>query len=184
MPVKGLFPHQVEAVDAVLRVLQTPVDGNMPAEGLRTQVIAATGSGKTLIAVEAARNLGARRVLILVPTKVARGVRARRGSYPGSVASAGERTPPPGTRAERARGRNTAGRPVGRCPCPGRRCRVLPGSAQGRTSGGRFIGHRIAGPVRWPRTRACLRPVVVRGAQRSSRSRIASVISSGASSAM
>lgn len=40
----------------------------MPAEGLRTQVIAATGSGKTLIATEAAHRLAARRVLVLVPT--------------------------------------------------------------------------------------------------------------------
>ncbi|MFI9583729.1 Helicase associated domain protein [Streptomyces sp. NPDC052236] len=68
MPGKELFPHQVEAVDAVLRALQTPVDGHMPAEGLRTQVIAATGSGKTLIAVHAAQKLSARRVLVLVPT--------------------------------------------------------------------------------------------------------------------
>lgn len=65
---KELFPHQVEAVDAVLRALQTPADGHMPAEGLRTQVIAATGSGKTLIATAAAQKLGARRVLVLVPT--------------------------------------------------------------------------------------------------------------------
>ncbi|MFI0743447.1 Helicase associated domain protein [Streptomyces sp. NPDC021100] len=68
MPGKELFPHQVEAVDAVLRVLQKPADGNMPAEGLRTQVIAATGSGKTLVAAEAAQKLAARRVLVLVPT--------------------------------------------------------------------------------------------------------------------
>ncbi|MEC4017961.1 DEAD/DEAH box helicase family protein [Streptomyces sp. H27-D2] len=46
---KELFPHQVEAVDAVLRVLQTPAGGLMPPQGLRTQVIAATGSGKTLM---------------------------------------------------------------------------------------------------------------------------------------
>ncbi|MFC4516292.1 Helicase associated domain protein [Streptomyces ehimensis] len=68
MSKKELFPHQVEAVDAVLRALQTPLSGHMPAEGLRTQVIAATGSGKTLIATEAARKLGAQRVLVLVPT--------------------------------------------------------------------------------------------------------------------
>ncbi|GGV97613.1 helicase [Streptomyces gelaticus] len=68
MTLKELFPHQVEAVDAVLRVLQTPASGHLPAEGLRTQVIAATGSGKTLIAVAAAESLGARRVLVLVPT--------------------------------------------------------------------------------------------------------------------
>ncbi|MFE7111411.1 Helicase associated domain protein [Streptomyces sp. NPDC057575] len=68
MTLKELFPHQVEAVDAVLRVLQTPAGGHLPAEGLRAQVIAATGSGKTLIAVAAAEKLGARRVLVLVPT--------------------------------------------------------------------------------------------------------------------
>ncbi|MCC3777452.1 DEAD/DEAH box helicase [Streptomyces sp. UNOB3_S3] len=68
MPGKELFPHQVEAVDAVLRALQSPASGHMPAEGLRTQVIAATGSGKTLIATEVAQKLAARRVLVLVPT--------------------------------------------------------------------------------------------------------------------
>ncbi|MGW9122925.1 DEAD/DEAH box helicase family protein [Streptomyces sp. NPDC055663] len=68
MTLKELFPHQVEAVDAVLRVLQTPASGHLPVEGLRTQVIAATGSGKTLIAVAAAEKLGARHVLVLVPT--------------------------------------------------------------------------------------------------------------------
>ncbi|MEU0634546.1 DEAD/DEAH box helicase family protein [Streptomyces sp. NPDC005989] len=68
MTLKELFPHQMEAVDAVLRVLQTPASGHLPAEGLRTQVIAATGSGKTLIAVAAAEKLGARHVLVLVPT--------------------------------------------------------------------------------------------------------------------
>ncbi|MFJ5197036.1 Helicase associated domain protein [Streptomyces sp. NPDC088394] len=68
MTLKELFPHQVEAVDAVLRALQTPASGHLPAEGLRTQVIAATGSGKTLIAVTAAERLGARHVLVLVPT--------------------------------------------------------------------------------------------------------------------
>ncbi|MFE7267715.1 Helicase associated domain protein [Streptomyces sp. NPDC057592] len=68
MTLKELFPHQVEAVDAVLRGLQTPASGHLLAEGLRTQVIAATGSGKTLIAVAAAEKLGARHVLVLVPT--------------------------------------------------------------------------------------------------------------------
>ncbi|MEU7134838.1 Helicase associated domain protein [Streptomyces sp. NPDC046261] len=68
MPGKDLFPHQVEAVDAILHALQTPADGHLPAEGLRTQVIAATGSGKTLIAAETAQKLAARRVLVLVPT--------------------------------------------------------------------------------------------------------------------
>ncbi|MET9736381.1 Helicase associated domain protein [Streptomyces sp. NPDC006458] len=68
MPKIELRPHQVEAVDGVMRNLQTPPGGHMPPEGLRTQAIAATGSGKTLIAVESARRLSARRVLVLVPT--------------------------------------------------------------------------------------------------------------------
>ncbi|MFE6886652.1 Helicase associated domain protein [Streptomyces sp. NPDC057694] len=63
-----LLPHQVEAVDGVLRALQEPAAGTMPSQGLRAQVISATGSGKTLIAVETARRLRARRVLVLVPT--------------------------------------------------------------------------------------------------------------------
>lgn len=68
MPKKELFPHQVEAVDAVVRHLELSATQKMPAEGLRTQVIAATGSGKTLIAVHSAQQLGADRVLVLVPT--------------------------------------------------------------------------------------------------------------------
>ncbi|WP_331728800.1 Helicase associated domain protein (plasmid) [Streptomyces sp. NBC_00028] len=63
-----LRPHQAEAVDNVLRVLGTPAGGHMPPEGLRTQVIAATGSGKSLIGAESARRLSARRVLVVVPT--------------------------------------------------------------------------------------------------------------------
>ena len=63
-----LRPHQVEAVDGILRVLQTPADGPLPAEGLRCQCIAATGSGKTLIAAATVQKLGARRVLVLMPT--------------------------------------------------------------------------------------------------------------------
>ncbi|MCX4231709.1 Helicase associated domain protein [Streptomyces sp. A15ISP2-DRY2] len=63
-----LRPHQVEAVDNVVRILGVPPGGRMPPEGLRTQVIAATGSGKTLIGAESAHRLSARRVLVLVPT--------------------------------------------------------------------------------------------------------------------
>ncbi|MGW2684942.1 hypothetical protein ACWC6I_17510 [Streptomyces sp. NPDC001414] len=44
------------------------VAGAGSPEGLRTQVIAAAGSGKTLIGVEAANRLSARRVPVLVPT--------------------------------------------------------------------------------------------------------------------
>ncbi|WP_127359101.1 DEAD/DEAH box helicase [Actinacidiphila soli] len=68
MPKKELFPHQVEAVDAVVRHLELSATQKMPPEGLRTQVIAATGSGKTLIAVHSAQQLGADRVLVLMPT--------------------------------------------------------------------------------------------------------------------
>ncbi|MEU6393928.1 DEAD/DEAH box helicase family protein [Streptomyces sp. NPDC046939] len=66
--VQVLRPHQVEAVDAIVRALQAPADGAMPEGGLRCQCIAATGSGKTLIAAATAQKLGARRVLVLVPT--------------------------------------------------------------------------------------------------------------------
>ncbi|MFI6644809.1 Helicase associated domain protein [Streptomyces sp. NPDC050504] len=69
MSVMPLHDHQIEAVDAILRALQTPSDGPMPWEGLRTQAVAATGSGKTRVAVEVARRLRARRVLVLVPTR-------------------------------------------------------------------------------------------------------------------
>ncbi|WP_323185136.1 Helicase associated domain protein [Streptomyces sp. NBC_00305] len=62
------MPHQVEAIDGILRTLANPPGGDIPAEGLRAQVISATGSGKTLIGVEAANRLSARRVLVLVPT--------------------------------------------------------------------------------------------------------------------
>ncbi|MFJ9901006.1 Helicase associated domain protein [Streptomyces sp. NPDC091280] len=63
-----LRPHQAEAVDNVVRILGTPAGGHMPPDGLRTQVIAATGSGKTLIGAESAHRLSTRRVLVLVPT--------------------------------------------------------------------------------------------------------------------
>ncbi|MFE9992833.1 Helicase associated domain protein [Streptomyces sp. NPDC005381] len=63
-----LRPHQAEAVDNVARILGVPPGGRIPPDGLRTQVIAATGSGKTLIGAESAHRLSARRVLVLVPT--------------------------------------------------------------------------------------------------------------------
>ncbi|MFB6811083.1 Helicase associated domain protein [Streptomyces sp. NPDC056387] len=63
-----LRPHQREAVDAVLRALELPADGRVPGAGLRTQVIMATGSGKSLVAVRSAEELRAGRVLVLVPS--------------------------------------------------------------------------------------------------------------------
>ncbi|MCX4539714.1 DEAD/DEAH box helicase [Streptomyces sp. NBC_01565] len=65
---KELRPHQREAVDAVVRALELPAGGRVPGAGLRTQVIMATGSGKSLVAVRSAEELRAARVLVLVPT--------------------------------------------------------------------------------------------------------------------
>ncbi|MGW7320121.1 Helicase associated domain protein, partial [Streptomyces sp. NPDC054865] len=55
-------------MDAVVRALQLPADGRVPERGLRTQVIMATGSGKSLVAVRSAEELRAARVLVLVPS--------------------------------------------------------------------------------------------------------------------
>ncbi|SEQ10711.1 DEAD/DEAH box helicase [Streptomyces radiopugnans] len=64
-----LRPHQVEAVDAIVRALEYRAGRDVPAEGLRATAVAATGAGKTLIAAEAARRLEPRgRVLVMVPT--------------------------------------------------------------------------------------------------------------------
>ncbi|RST06814.1 DEAD/DEAH box helicase [Streptomyces sp. WAC05374] len=65
---KTLRPHQKEAVDAVLRAFESPAPPLVPERGLRTQVIMATGSGKTLVAVACAQELRAGRVLVLVPS--------------------------------------------------------------------------------------------------------------------
>ncbi|PWJ02201.1 helicase [Streptomyces sp. NWU49] len=59
---------QREAVDAVLRALELPARSLVPERGLRTQVIMATGSGKTRVAVRSAEELHAGRVLVLVPS--------------------------------------------------------------------------------------------------------------------
>ncbi|MGK5499934.1 Helicase associated domain protein [Streptomyces sp. URMC 125] len=64
-----LRPHQVEAVDAIVRALEYRAGREVLAEGLRATAVAATGAGKTLIAAEAARRLEPRgRVLVMVPT--------------------------------------------------------------------------------------------------------------------
>ncbi|MFF4918928.1 DEAD/DEAH box helicase [Streptomyces tendae] len=64
-----LRPHQREAVDAVLAALEVvPAAGTVPERGLRTQVVMATGSGKTLVAAQSAHELQAGRVLVLVPS--------------------------------------------------------------------------------------------------------------------
>ncbi|MFJ3592701.1 Helicase associated domain protein [Streptomyces sp. NPDC090231] len=59
---------QREAIDAVLRALELPARSLVPERGLRTQVIMATGSGKTRVAVRSAEELHAGRVLMLVPS--------------------------------------------------------------------------------------------------------------------
>ncbi|MEQ6028116.1 Helicase associated domain protein [Streptomyces salinarius] len=59
---------QREAVDAVVRALELPARSLVPERGLRTQVIMATGSGKTRVAVRSAEELHAGCVLVLVPS--------------------------------------------------------------------------------------------------------------------
>ncbi|MGW5665437.1 Helicase associated domain protein [Streptomyces sp. NPDC003758] len=68
MAMKVLRPHQREAVGAVLRALEFPARSTVPERGLRTQVIMATGTGKTLVATRSAEELRAGRVLVLVPS--------------------------------------------------------------------------------------------------------------------
>ncbi|MER6739176.1 DEAD/DEAH box helicase [Streptomyces puniciscabiei] len=68
MAAKELRPHQREAVDAVLRALELSARATVPERGLRTQVIMATGTGKTLVATRSAEELRAGRVLVLVPS--------------------------------------------------------------------------------------------------------------------
>ncbi|MFF8371877.1 MULTISPECIES: DEAD/DEAH box helicase [Streptomyces] len=63
-----LRPHQREAVDAVRRALEPPVGSRASVRGLRTQVVMATGSGKSLVAVRSAEEFQAGRVLVLVPS--------------------------------------------------------------------------------------------------------------------
>ncbi|MBZ9593625.1 Helicase associated domain protein [Streptomyces erythrochromogenes] len=63
-----LRDHQREAVEAIVRGLDIP-PGGIPANGLRGQVVAACGTGKTIMAAEAARRIApGGRVLVLVPT--------------------------------------------------------------------------------------------------------------------
>ncbi|WP_435243585.1 Helicase associated domain protein [Streptomyces cucumeris] len=68
MEKKTLRPHQREAVDAIVKALEFSARSLVPERGLRTQVIMATGSGKTLVAARSAQELHAGRVLVLVPS--------------------------------------------------------------------------------------------------------------------
>ncbi|MFF1446328.1 Helicase associated domain protein [Streptomyces sp. NPDC058295] len=63
-----LRDHQIEALAAIVRGLDVP-QGGIPWNGLRGQVHAACGTGKTIMAAASARRLVPRgRVLVLVPT--------------------------------------------------------------------------------------------------------------------
>jgi superfamily II DNA or RNA helicase len=63
-----LRDHQIEAVAAIVRGLDVP-PGGIPWNGLRGQVHAACGTGKTIMAAVSAKRLVPRgRVLVLVPT--------------------------------------------------------------------------------------------------------------------
>ncbi|MGW2831544.1 DEAD/DEAH box helicase family protein [Streptomyces sp. NPDC001286] len=63
-----LRPHQREATDAVVRAPELHARSLVPECGLRTQVVMATGTGKTWVAVRSAMELHASRVLVLVPS--------------------------------------------------------------------------------------------------------------------
>ncbi|MFF3020640.1 DEAD/DEAH box helicase family protein [Streptomyces sp. NPDC057939] len=56
------------AVDAVLRALELPAAQTLPERSLRTQVVMATGSGKSLVVTRSAEELHSSRVLVLVPS--------------------------------------------------------------------------------------------------------------------
>ncbi|MER5204849.1 Helicase associated domain protein [Streptomyces sp. NPDC002825] len=63
-----LRDHQIEAVAAIVRGLDVP-PGGIPVNGLRGQVHAACGTGKTIIAAASAKRLVPKgRILVLVPT--------------------------------------------------------------------------------------------------------------------
>ncbi|WP_432038637.1 Helicase associated domain protein [Streptomyces cucumeris] len=63
-----LFEHQIEAVAAIVRGLDIP-PGGIPFDGLRGQVHAACGTGKTIIAAASAKRIVPKgRILVLVPT--------------------------------------------------------------------------------------------------------------------
>ncbi|MER5358518.1 Helicase associated domain protein [Streptomyces sp. NPDC002785] len=63
-----LREHQIEAVAAIVRGLDIP-PGGIPVNGLRGQVHAACGTGKTVIAAASAKRIVPKgRILVLVPT--------------------------------------------------------------------------------------------------------------------
>ena len=65
---KKLRPNQEEACDGAVRLLALPASGLVPLAGLRCQIRAATGAGKSLTAVHVTARLYAERTLVLVPS--------------------------------------------------------------------------------------------------------------------
>ncbi|MGW8955536.1 Helicase associated domain protein [Streptomyces sp. NPDC055709] len=64
-----LRPHQVEAVEAIVSGMEIPPGGTISPDGLRGQIHAACGTGKTFIAAAAAHRIVPNgRVLVLLPT--------------------------------------------------------------------------------------------------------------------
>ncbi|MGW6981847.1 Helicase associated domain protein [Streptomyces sp. NPDC054932] len=64
-----LRPHQEEAVESIVRGLDIPPGKRIPEAGLRATVVAACGTGKTVMAAAAALRLARHgRVLVLLPT--------------------------------------------------------------------------------------------------------------------
>ncbi|MFI1652486.1 DEAD/DEAH box helicase family protein [Streptomyces avidinii] len=61
-------PHQREAVDAVVRAPELSAAQTIPERGMRTLVVMARGSGKTLVAARSSDELHARQVLMLAPS--------------------------------------------------------------------------------------------------------------------
>ncbi|MFJ2477978.1 Helicase associated domain protein [Streptomyces sp. NPDC087659] len=65
---RELRPHQVEAVEAAVSALDAPPKG-IPTNGLRASVVAACGTGKTLIAAHSALRIAkGGRILVMLPT--------------------------------------------------------------------------------------------------------------------
>ncbi|MGA5040045.1 Helicase associated domain protein [Streptomyces capoamus] len=65
----SLRPHQIEAVEAIVKGLDIPPGKRIPPQGLRGTVVSACGTGKTFIGAAAVKRLAPEgRVLVLMPT--------------------------------------------------------------------------------------------------------------------
>ncbi|MFF8953536.1 Helicase associated domain protein [Streptomyces sp. NPDC014940] len=64
-----LYPHQIEAVEAIVKGLDIPPGKRVPPQGLRGTVVSACGTGKTFIGAAAVKRVAPDgRILVLVPT--------------------------------------------------------------------------------------------------------------------